>query len=97
MRDFRNQRHAMVQRHIVARGVRSPLVLDAMRTVPREEFLPAHLREDAKSLAVTLARREVEPGDVAREPDARREDDIGVLAARGEPIEYLTPLFSPSL
>jgi protein-L-isoaspartate(D-aspartate) O-methyltransferase len=47
MRDFRKQRHSMVQQHIMARGVRSPLVLDAMRTVPREEFLPAHLREDA--------------------------------------------------
>lgn len=47
MRDFRKQRQSMVQQHIVARGVRSPLVLDAMGTVPREEFLPAHLREDA--------------------------------------------------
>ncbi len=37
----------MVEHHIAARGVRSPLVLEAMGAVPREEFLPAHLREDA--------------------------------------------------
>ncbi|MTD95781.1 protein-L-isoaspartate(D-aspartate) O-methyltransferase [Hyphomicrobium sp. xq] len=37
----------MVEHHIAARGVRSPLVLEAMATVPREEFLPSHLREYA--------------------------------------------------
>ena len=37
----------MVEHHIAARGVRSALVLKAMGTVPREEFLPAHLREYA--------------------------------------------------
>jgi protein-L-isoaspartate(D-aspartate) O-methyltransferase len=47
MIDFQKQRRYMVEHHIAARGVRSPLVLEAMGTVPREEFLPAHLREDA--------------------------------------------------
>jgi protein-L-isoaspartate(D-aspartate) O-methyltransferase len=37
----------MVERSIFARGVRSKLVLDAMRSVPRERFLPARLREFA--------------------------------------------------
>lgn len=36
-----------MERAIVARGVRSELVLDAMRRVPRESFLPAHIREFA--------------------------------------------------
>jgi protein-L-isoaspartate(D-aspartate) O-methyltransferase len=37
----------MVDRHIVGRGLRSRLVLDAMRSVPREAFLPEHLLEFA--------------------------------------------------
>ena len=37
----------MVQKAIFARGVRSELVLDAMRSVSRESFLPERLREFA--------------------------------------------------
>jgi protein-L-isoaspartate(D-aspartate) O-methyltransferase len=37
----------MVERHIAARGVRDELVLDAMRRVPRELFVPNNLREFA--------------------------------------------------
>src|SRR5687767_14808743 len=44
---FSNLRSEMVERAIVARGVRSELVLRAMRSVAREGFLPAHLREFA--------------------------------------------------
>lgn len=44
---FAAQRQEMVERAIRARGVRSRLVLDAMCAVPREDFLPAHLREFA--------------------------------------------------
>ena len=40
-------RDVMVERHVAARGVRSPLVLEAMRAVPREAFLPPSLREFA--------------------------------------------------
>ena len=35
----------MVNNQIAARGVRSPEVLDAMRAVPREAFVPEHLRK----------------------------------------------------
>jgi protein-L-isoaspartate(D-aspartate) O-methyltransferase len=45
--DFGELRQEMVEHHIYARGVRSGLVLDAMRAVPREVFLPQHLREFA--------------------------------------------------
>lgn len=38
--DFRPARHAMVDTQIVARGVTDSRVLDAMRTVPRHEFVP---------------------------------------------------------
>ena len=37
----------MIERQIVARGVRDDLVLSAMASVPREEFLPPELREFA--------------------------------------------------
>src|SRR5450759_3527130 len=40
-------RDEMVARNIAARGVRDELVLDAMRKVPRELFLPQKLREFA--------------------------------------------------
>ena len=45
--DYAARRRIMVEDHIAARGVRSKLVLDAMGTVPRERFLPEHLREFA--------------------------------------------------
>jgi protein-L-isoaspartate(D-aspartate) O-methyltransferase len=43
----KDERHAMVQRQIVRRGVRDELVLEAVRSVPRENFLPANMREFA--------------------------------------------------
>jgi protein-L-isoaspartate(D-aspartate) O-methyltransferase len=47
MPDLTSQRARMVDRQIAARGVRDPAVLAAMRSVPRERFLPAHLEEFA--------------------------------------------------
>ena len=44
---FPSLRKKMVERDIAARGVRDELVLDAMRKVPRELFLPKNLREFA--------------------------------------------------
>ena len=46
-RFVRDPRKEMVERDIAARGVRDELVLDAMRKVPRELFLPENLREFA--------------------------------------------------
>src|SRR6185295_7957525 len=40
-------RQRMVAEQIEARGVKSALVLNAMRTVPRHEFVPAAARHDA--------------------------------------------------
>lgn len=45
--DFREERERMVEEQIVARGIRDPWVLHAMRTVPREEFVSAWLLESA--------------------------------------------------
>src|SRR5436853_7569573 len=47
MTNFAKFREDMVKRQIILRGVRSPPVLEAMRTVPREAFLPQSLREFA--------------------------------------------------
>ena len=40
MADYENLRKRMVSRQIAGRGVKSVLVLDAMRKVPRERFMP---------------------------------------------------------
>jgi protein-L-isoaspartate(D-aspartate) O-methyltransferase len=40
-------RERMVARQVSARGVRDPLVLEAMQTVPREAFVPRRLRSRA--------------------------------------------------
>jgi protein-L-isoaspartate(D-aspartate) O-methyltransferase len=47
LKPFASLREDMVERNIVARGVRDELVLQAMRKVPRELFLPKDLREFA--------------------------------------------------
>ena len=47
MTDSQLLRERMVERQIAARGVRDPYTLDAMRQVPREEFVAPSLREFA--------------------------------------------------
>lgn len=47
MDDYAARRNEMVRHQIATRGVRSPAVLEAMRTVPREAFVPSHLRDVA--------------------------------------------------
>ena len=47
MSDFSKLREGMVDYQIAARGVRSEKVLDAMRKVPREQFVPEGVREFA--------------------------------------------------
>lgn len=37
----------MIRDQVIARGVRDERVLDAMRSVPRELFVPPHLRDEA--------------------------------------------------
>jgi Protein-L-isoaspartate(D-aspartate) O-methyltransferase (PCMT) len=46
-KSFAVRRKEMVERNIASRGVRDELVLEAMRKVPRELFLPKNLREFA--------------------------------------------------
>ncbi len=45
--DLQTARNEMVLRHIMHRGIRDPRVLDAMRKVPRERFLPPEERDRA--------------------------------------------------
>jgi len=42
--DYAAKRERMVERDIAGRGIRDARVLAAMRQVPREEFVPRHLR-----------------------------------------------------
>lgn len=42
---FRVERERMVEQQIAGRGIRSPGVLEAMRSVPRHEFVPARHRD----------------------------------------------------
>ena len=42
--DMAAQRRAMVAEQLVPRGIKDPRVLKAMETVPREHFVPEHLR-----------------------------------------------------
>lgn len=42
--DFAAAREAMVESQLRPQGVTDPAVLDAMRTIPRENFLPGHTR-----------------------------------------------------
>ncbi len=44
---FRNLREVMVREQLAARGLSDVRVLEAMRTVPRHEFVPEELREQA--------------------------------------------------
>jgi len=47
MTDFAARRDAMVAAQLAARGIRDARVLEAMRSVPRERFVPAHLMAHA--------------------------------------------------
>jgi len=42
--DWRSERQHMVDRQLRKRGIHDPRVLDAMRTIPREEFVPPDCR-----------------------------------------------------
>ena len=45
--DLTTHRENMVERQIAARGISDPATLEAMRKVPRHEFLPMRLRDEA--------------------------------------------------
>jgi len=45
--DWKMQRENMVSQQIEARGVKGPLVLESMRTVPRHLFVPENYRDSA--------------------------------------------------
>lgn len=47
MIDYVARRERMVERDIVGRGIEDSRVIEAMRRVPREEFVPRHLRRRA--------------------------------------------------
>jgi protein-L-isoaspartate(D-aspartate) O-methyltransferase len=61
-------RKRMVQRHLVARGIKNERVLDAFRTVPRHKFLPRDTRRQAyddESIPIGEGQTITPPYDVA--------------------------------
>jgi protein-L-isoaspartate(D-aspartate) O-methyltransferase len=44
---FRIQRERMVEKHLKPRGIDDPLILEAMSTVPRHQFVPLNVRGSA--------------------------------------------------
>ena len=54
--DFPRERERMVDRQIAARGVRDPRVLEAMRQVPREAFVPEELAEFAEDAPLPIGK-----------------------------------------
>jgi len=66
--DFEKLRNQMVEEQIVARGVKSRAVLDAMRNVPRHLFVPQNIRDNAYTdtpLPIGLAQTISQPYIVA--------------------------------
>src|SRR3569623_2079806 len=47
MTDFAALRDLMVERQLAARGIADPYILEAMRAVPREAFVPPALADQA--------------------------------------------------
>lgn len=45
--DLLRQRESMIERQLIARGIADERVLEAMRSVPRERFVPAAMRPEA--------------------------------------------------
>ncbi|MFI5457120.1 MAG: protein-L-isoaspartate(D-aspartate) O-methyltransferase [Isosphaerales bacterium] len=61
-------RNRMVQRHLVERGIKSPRVLEAFRTVPRHRFLPRGTQRQAyddESIPIGEGQTITPPYDVA--------------------------------
>jgi protein-L-isoaspartate(D-aspartate) O-methyltransferase len=85
-RDFDAEREQMVRRHLEGRDITDPLVLEAMRRVPRHLFVPEKLREYAyedRPLPIGHGQTISQPyivalmTQLARPAGARRALDVG--------------------
>ncbi|HEX8239211.1 MAG TPA: protein-L-isoaspartate(D-aspartate) O-methyltransferase [Allosphingosinicella sp.] len=64
MADFAAEREKLVREHIAGRGIDAPLLLDAFRAVPREEFVP----EGARAFAYEDGPLPIESGQTISQP-----------------------------
>lgn len=64
MTDFKRQREEMVRHQLVRRGITDKRVLDAMRAVPRERFVPA----DYRAMAYRDGPLPIEEGETISQP-----------------------------
>ena len=96
--DLAHLRERMVREQIEARGVRSPDVLAAMRTVPRHLFVPSEIRSAAyedRALPIGYGQSISEPAIVALMSELRRR--VAVTACwRLAPVQVTRPQCSHS-
>ena len=88
MKDLEHERHRMVEEQLVGRGITDRRVLEAMRTVPRERFIPAELRSRAYEdgpLVIGLGQTISQPYMVALMSEA-----LNLGAQRGSVLEVGT-------
>lgn len=95
--DFRQLREAMVKHQIAGRGVRDPGVLEAMRSVPRERFLPEPLHEFAyEDAALKIDEQHTLPQahSVAVVAEALRLNKLESVLEIGTGTGYMTAVLS---
>ena len=93
----RRERERMVERHIAARGVSSEAVLEAMRTVPREAFVPEELHAaayDDRPLPIGESQTISQPFIVAMMADAAELGPGDTVLEVGTGSGYAAAVFS---
>jgi protein-L-isoaspartate(D-aspartate) O-methyltransferase len=95
MLDFATARMNMVDSQLRTNRVTDPRVLDAFETVPRERFVPEHLRAIAyvdEDLRITRERYMMEPMVLARLLDAAAFEETDVMLIVGAATGYACAL-----
>jgi len=95
--DFHRLREAMVEDQIEARGVRAANVLEAMRSVPREAFVPEPLQEfcyEDSALAIDAGETLPQPYPVALMAEALAIDRHAKVLEIGTGSGYATAVLS---
>jgi protein-L-isoaspartate(D-aspartate) O-methyltransferase len=96
-KSFEALRSQMVEEQMVRRGIKAPRVLDAMRKVPRHEFVPSHLRPLAyedRPLPIGLGQTISQPYIVALMTELAQVDPGDVVLEIGTGSGYQAAVLS---